>query len=88
MDELGLFPHNCGRCGFWTATEAWRSLTGWTLRCTHCGCARDVHGDARQFRAFVGGVSRFTVSAIEKYPQLKQLNTRGAFATLPAKQRW
>lgn len=79
MDGLGLFPHNCNQCGFWTATELRRRPKGWTLSCTHCGTVQHVHGDTRKFRLFVASVERFVANAPLHYPALARLTVRGAY---------
>jgi uncharacterized Zn finger protein len=80
MEGLGLFPHNCGRCGFWTATELQRKSKGWTLLCTHCGTVQRVQGDTRRFRLFVASVERFVTHASTQCPELARLTVRGAYA--------
>jgi len=79
MEGLGLFPHNCNQCGFWTATELQRRSKGWTLSCTHCGTVQQVHGDTRKFRLFVASVERFVANAPLHYPELARLTVRGAY---------
>lgn len=79
MESLGLFPHNCNQCGFWTATELQRRSRGWTLSCTHCGTLQVVHGDTRKFRLFVASVKRFVANAPLHYPELARLTVRGAY---------
>jgi hypothetical protein len=83
MQDLELIPHNCGACGFWTATEVSRTRAGWMLQCTHCGNKAHERGSARSFRLFSEAIGRFQQKMSVRYPDLVCLTIRGAHATLP-----
>jgi hypothetical protein len=77
--NLGLFPHNCARCLFWTATELRMKEDGFTLVCTHCNGAFNVIGDQRRTRLLVESIRNFSISAIRHLPELRRLRVRGAY---------